>query len=235
MQQNSSIIIERRYRGPADSGNGGYSCGVLAAAINGPAEVTLKAPPPLDTQLRIEKDENGARLFHGPTEIATAEPAIVDVVPPAAPTLADAADAMTRYIKPEEHILPECFVCGPHRDEGDGLRLFTGPDGAGALAAATWTPDAEYSDDNGNVRPEIVWAALDCPGYFGLMKKGLPALLGRMSADIKHDLRSGEPYVVAGWKTGEDGRKNFAATAIYNADGEVLAVSKAIWIALKTG
>ena len=43
-----SVIIPSRFNGPPDSGNGGYSCGVLAAFIDGPARVRLHVPPPLD-------------------------------------------------------------------------------------------------------------------------------------------------------------------------------------------
>ena len=43
----STIRIERRFRGPPNSGNGGYSAGRLAAFIDGSAAVTLHMPPPL--------------------------------------------------------------------------------------------------------------------------------------------------------------------------------------------
>jgi hypothetical protein len=43
----NAVTIERRFRGPSESGQGGYSCGLLARAIDAPAaEVTLRAPPP---------------------------------------------------------------------------------------------------------------------------------------------------------------------------------------------
>ncbi|MCJ9705122.1 hypothetical protein MOV74_28970, partial [Bradyrhizobium sp. SHOUNA76] len=45
------IIIDKRYCGPPNSGNGGYVCGRLARHIPGGAEITLRAPPPLDTPL----------------------------------------------------------------------------------------------------------------------------------------------------------------------------------------
>ncbi len=49
----TSIIIDKRYCGPPNSGNGGYVCGRLARYIPGGAEVTLRAPPPLDKQLDV--------------------------------------------------------------------------------------------------------------------------------------------------------------------------------------
>ena len=50
--------IAKRYCGPPQSGNGGYSCGLLGKQIEGPSKVRLHMPPPLDTQLSIEQDAN---------------------------------------------------------------------------------------------------------------------------------------------------------------------------------
>ena len=47
----TEIIIDKRFCGPPNSGNGGYVCGRLARHIPGGAEVTLRAPPPLDKSL----------------------------------------------------------------------------------------------------------------------------------------------------------------------------------------
>ena len=53
------------------------------------------------------------------------------------------------------------------------------------LLACGWQPGADLLDDNGRVRPEIVWSALDCPGYFAAGGEALPAtLLGELSLDI---------------------------------------------------
>ena len=48
-----TMTIPRRFRGPPNSGNGGYVCGMLARQIAGAAEVTLRAPPPLETELDL--------------------------------------------------------------------------------------------------------------------------------------------------------------------------------------
>ena len=34
----ASVVIPRRFRGPPDSGQGGYSCGVLARFVEGTAK-----------------------------------------------------------------------------------------------------------------------------------------------------------------------------------------------------
>ena len=41
------VAIEKRFCGPPKSANGGYVCGLLASYIDGDAEITLLAPPPL--------------------------------------------------------------------------------------------------------------------------------------------------------------------------------------------
>ncbi len=50
------LVISRRFRGPPTSGNGGYTCGMLAAAASKPVEVRLMRPPPLDRTLEIVDD-----------------------------------------------------------------------------------------------------------------------------------------------------------------------------------
>ncbi len=62
-----------------------------------------------------------------------------------------------------------------------------------------------------DVRPELVWAALDCPSGWAVddfQREGV--LLGRMAAEIDRLPEPGEPHVVLGWRVGEDGRKRFA-------------------------
>ena len=41
MTANRHLVIGRRFRGPPESGNGGYTCGMLAAAARTPVEVQL--------------------------------------------------------------------------------------------------------------------------------------------------------------------------------------------------
>jgi hypothetical protein len=49
------VLIERRFRGPPESGQGGYSCGLVAERIEGEcATVSLRKPPPLERTLRVD-------------------------------------------------------------------------------------------------------------------------------------------------------------------------------------
>ena len=72
------MIIESRYKGPPTSGNGGWTAGTVAALIDGPAEVTLRTPPPLETPLSVRQINTSLEVY-GPdgTVVATAIPADV--------------------------------------------------------------------------------------------------------------------------------------------------------------
>src|SRR5258705_9409534 len=74
----TSVIIDKRYCGPPNSGNGGYVCGRLARHIPGGAEVTLRAPPPLDKPLDVVATDDGLwELRDCATVVATGGPASV--------------------------------------------------------------------------------------------------------------------------------------------------------------
>jgi hypothetical protein len=233
-----SFLIERRFRGPPTSANGGYAAGRLAAFVDGAAEVSLLAPPPLDTPLRVKIVENGdVELHHGERLVATASPATVDLEPIPAPGLAAAADAAGRTFPPEAHGLPTCFVCGPLRDHGDGLRIHVGPidaddTGWNGVLAAPWVPADEFGDDSGKVRSEFVWAALDCPTAYacGNPEGLISILLGRQAVRIFRRPELGEHCVVAAVARGRERRKHYAEAALFGANGETLASCRAIWI-----
>jgi len=226
-----TIVIERRFRGPEGSGNGGYTCGRAAALVGASAEVTLRLPPPLDRPLHARREEGRVLLFDGDALVAEAVPAELDLELPDPVSIPEAEAARARYAGFEQHEFPTCFVCGPDRDEREALRLFPGPVEGRDLVAAPWTPASWLADEQGLVRPEFVWAALDCPGAFavGFAQRGA-AVLGRFAARIGERPRAGEPHVVVGWPLGEDGRKLYAGTAILDATGRALAFARATWI-----
>jgi len=66
----SEITIARRFRGPEDSGNGGYTCGMVARFIEGDAEITLRKPPPLDLALEVRPIAGGVDVYDGDDLIA---------------------------------------------------------------------------------------------------------------------------------------------------------------------
>ncbi len=223
---NPTIVIPHRFRGPAESGNGGYVCGRLAAFVDAETvQVTLRQPPPLDRPLVVVYEPPRVLLGDGELLVAEAVAAELDLEAPAAVSWADAVAASAGYVGFEEHAFPECFVCGPAREPDEGLRVFAGPvAGVEGVVAAPWVAR--------EVAPEIIWAAIDCPGAFavGFSERG-ETVLGRMTAHILRLPAEGERCVSLGWPLGEDGRKLYAGTALLSEAGDLLALARQTWIA----
>jgi hypothetical protein len=218
----TEIVLDSRFRGPAESANGGFTCGVMSAFVRSHgAEVTLRRPPPLDRPLIVEQRRDGAVLFDGEQLVAEAVPAAVDVEPPRVVSVDEAREAERGYVGAEEHPFPTCFVCGPARDDGLGLR--PARVGDEAVVAATWTPV--------DVSPELIWAALDCPGAFAveLGRRGT-RVLGRLAVRITRSPARNQEHVVVGWPLASEGRKHGAGTALLDPEGRVLARGRATWI-----
>jgi hypothetical protein len=213
-----AVRIDPRFNGPPGSGNGGYTCGLVAELLGGgPAEVTLRLPPPLGRELLWD----GERLLDGDEAVAEGRSAGVEVEAPPPADFDDAAEASTRYPGFESHAFPTCYVCGPDRE--DGLRIFAAAVAGRDVVAAPWVP-REVS------RP-LVWAALDCPGAIavGWDARGV-AVLGRMAAEVLEVPRVGERCVVVARPVGEEGRKLFAATALYGEGDRLLGRAAQTWI-----
>ena len=227
------IRIASRYCGPPDSGNGGYSAGLLAAQLSGAVEVTLRSPPPLETPLQVDTSPMAVRLLEGERLVAEARPTLLELEVPEPPSFEHATELTRHYVGHRKHHFPTCFVCGPARAVGDGLRIFPGSEQPGENVAAPWTVDASLADVSGVVGPELVWAALDCVGYFAVGSPDYPvALLGRMTAEVLATPQVGEPCVVLGWSEGRDGRKLNAGTAVFGADRRLLGRARQTWIRL---
>ena len=216
------VVIARRFRGPAESGNGGYSAGLIAeAAGGGERVVTLRLPPPLEHPLHVQ---DGAATS-GDALVAEVERARVEVEAPG-PVSWEAAAAAEHPDRSSP--FPECFVCGYARGL-DALHIHAAPVSGTDVVAATWAVRED------TVGPEFVWAALDCPGAYAVMatRRGT-VVLGRLAVRIDRVPAAGERCVVVGRAIASDGRKHGAATALYTAAGELLAVGEATWIEPRT-
>ncbi len=244
------MIVERRFRGPPDSGNGGYVAGRLAALLAPhSAQVRLHLPPPLEVPLQVsdasasgaswQEAEHRLELRTRTGVLIASARAVANVsleVPPAL-TLGEAKLAAQRCGAFPVAAFRGCFVCGPDRAVGDGLRLLAGPrrlDGPDRShgVAAPWTPDLTLLRD-GRVGSEFIWAALDCPGYFACRSDGAAMVLGQMTATIHALPDAGSSCIVSGWPISQDGRKFQAGTALHSANGRLLALAHSIWIELK--
>ena len=237
-----TIRIGSRFNGPVASGNGGYSAGLAARFVGGDsAEATLRAPIPLNQTLRAHDTADGIDIMTDDAAtrilLMSLKPVHLDTPRVKSPGVEAATLAASTFRGAEDHVLPTCFVCGPARAVGDGLRIFPDwtKDPAGVdnpnmfpIVAAPWIPTADLVGAGDRIAPEFLWAALDCPGAFAIDKE--PILLGRMSATILERPRAGRPVVAIAWSKGQERRKHFAGTALFSDTGDLLAFSEQTWI-----
>jgi hypothetical protein len=233
------IVIDPRFCGPPDSANGGYFAGVVAESMSalqsGAVEVTLRQPPPLGEPMTATQQEDGVEVRHGELLVAQArlvgEDLTADLPDPMTPQQAERA-GQSYVFATSGHPFPTCFVCGPQRDPGDGLRIF--PGAAGDVVGCTWTPDNSLGDASGAVRPEFLWSALDCPAYFGALSAGAAdtsaTLLGRITALVQQRPQVGQTLVVQGWCESVKGRRSFAGAALFTGEGQLCGVARSVWV-----
>jgi hypothetical protein len=227
------LSIPGRFNGPLQSGNGGYCAGVVAGFIEGPAEVSLRRPVPLDTILDVIRDGDGSvRVLDGETLVVEGRPVPgvdADVPPPVSPS--EARRATERYRGAADGQFSRCFVCGLAREDAFGV--FAGAVEGRGLVASPWTPASWTAGANGEVLPEFVWSVLDCPTYFALYTEGeLPmSVLARLTARLDAPVIAGTEHVVIAWPIDIDGRKHHAGVAVLSPGGEPLAVGRALLIA----
>lgn len=243
----SVLVIPEAFRGPPQSGNGGYVCGRVARhlAPAATAEVTLRSPPPLDVPMAVAHGEDGVRVHLGDTLVAEGRAAELELEAPAAPDF-DAA-AACRPASPAlwegvnsliagSGVHPVCVCCGEELTADLGLRVQAAPVPGFEGVAAAWVPHSAFDDGSGQVAPEILWTALDCPGQFAFLERDGEgavrghALLGRFTVRIDAPVAIGERCVVTGWRLKEEGRKFEAGTALFGADGSLRAIARALWI-----
>jgi hypothetical protein len=192
---------------------------------------------PLNVELNLEAGDGAVQLTDGQGALvgrgAAADAGLLPE-PPGPPSLAAARAAAGRHLGLTQTIHPICFTCGTERAVGDGLRVFPGQI-AGAPqghVACVWTPDAAFAEADGKIAGEVIWAALDCPGFFAWVEKEgrHGALLGTMTGEVLSRPRAGEPCIVMAWPLVREGRKETAGVALFSADGELLARAHQVWV-----
>lgn len=227
----ATLAVPGRFNGPTGNGNGGYSAGLLAAELAGPAAVSLRSPVPLDTPLELVHSDGVVRALDGETLVAEAEPAEpLALAVPAPVSVAAAHAAAAEYAAPEDNVFSECFVCG--RARADCMRVFAGPvAGREGLVATPWTPPAWSAGEDGAARAEIVWAALDCPTYFAVYgEESVLGFLVRQQVELRAPVAVETEHVVIAWPLAVNGRKRTAGAAVLSAGGELLALGDALLV-----
>ena len=194
--------------------------------------MNLRAPVPLDEPLELVAGEGDSLLLlHGETPIAEARPLpSLELELPEPVGVEEARRASENYRAPADGMFSNCFVCGPARGE-DCFEVFAGQVEERELVATPWTPPA-WAAEEGEVRPEFVWAALDCPTYFASHLEGelTLSMLVRQRAELLGPIQAGAQHVVVAWPIAVEGRKRLAGAALLSAEGEALAVAEALLI-----
>lgn len=240
------IEVAERFCGPRTSGNGGYTCGLIAEtldrtddgiATNFAWSIKLRLPPPLNRPMRLASVAGSEyALWDADARIAEAHwQAMPELHMPRAVDAARAAAAEKSSLAGDGGRFGHCFVCGSQRGVGDGLRLFAGPVAdaspreGGRLAAALWRPHASLLD-NGRLARRFIWAALDCPGYFAVVEADEYLLLAQMTAVVHEQPPAGETLIVQSWPLPRAGRSRLAGTALFGTDGRLLARGHTRWL-----
>lgn len=231
-----SLVVDGRFNGPPRVVNGGYACGLVAQALDGVVEVSLKRPVPVETPLDLSVEDGDAVLVddHGVELARGVAVAGLEVELPGAVGIDDAAAAMSDYPAHDwgDRMFP-CFVCGPVRE--DSLGVFPGPVPDRGVVATTWTPREGAADVQ---QLELITSAvLDCTGSWGAIVHNelvTGALLARMATRVERSPAVGETYVAVGWGGPRDGRKLPAGAALYDGDGAVVAYARLLCIEPRT-
>lgn len=227
-----SLKIDKRFNGPPNSGNGGYTAGLIASKLRFNPEITLRIPPPLAQEMQLKVQADSAVLMHQDVLVAEAKVTDFQLTIPPAITFAEASEAIQKSKTYDAVLIPSCFVCGSARKRGDGLAIHPGNIGPQKVAAP-WTPYENLGDESGKVKTAFIWSALDCPGAWAIQDSTQLYLLGRMAAKEVMPIKINTSYLIMGWVLGTEGRKTWTGTAIYDEEGKVAAFAKATWISVK--
>ena len=229
----TTVRVAARFNGPSDSGNGGYAAGLIAGAIGETVKVRLMRPIPLDCDLVVTAVNESWEVRGTNDVVAVATTTVVEAAVPEAVPYVEALGVSMHFAGFATHAYPKCFVCGPEREQDDGLRIFPGRMPGTRSVAAPWMPGHTLGDREGKVRPEFVWAALDCPGYFAAVSPAV-ALLGEIAVHVDRLVHVDEPCVIMGWPIETKGRKHRVGTALFDEDGERCALAIATWIEVQS-
>ena len=101
--------------------------------------------------------------------------------------------------------------------------------GRDGTVACVWTPDDSVLDGAGLVRPEIVWAVLDCPSGWTADLVATPMVVGWMRAEVLERPEGGRECVVVARLDSVGDRALAATSALYGGDGALLAKATTRW------
>ena len=110
------------------------------------------------------------------------------------------------------------------------MRVFAGWIEERDLVAAPWVPDASLDGAMAKSGRSSCQPALDCPGFYAVSPDDRMMLLGEITVHVNRLVHVGERCTVIGWALRASGRKHGAGTAVFDEDGEVCGLARALWI-----
>jgi hypothetical protein len=234
----TTFTIPKQFCGPPGSSNGGYFCGTVASFFDYSVSIRLKAPPPLDTEMHIQRNSEQALVLAGKQVIAQVKRSDDPIEPAPFISFDSAAQCSEEGLAGSliNHPFPECFVCGPNRTSGDGMRIFTGPDKNQSLHAASWNAHPAWSSDGCEVDIPFIWSALDCPSSGPAFATSIQPdsdiayVLGTLDIRVISRPKINETYAVVCAVDEGDERLYRTRVSLYANDSTLLATGAAIWV-----
>jgi len=229
--------LEAWQEGPPGAGQGGLSSYLFSNIVGRDLNVRLHAPIPLESDLTVDKDPDGRYSATDPdrTLILSGTPAdFTSHVTPRV-TIDQAKSARRRtVVHAGIHAAPNCFSCGIDRES---MGVHPGPLDDGRFATDLTPPEWALTAQ-GTVEPYVFWAALDCTAgvYVGSTLDEQRVVTANYHVTMhRNDIEPGTFALVAfplgeGW----DGRKRWAGSAAFDADGALIAEATSLWVSLDT-
>lgn len=221
--------VPTRFEGAPGRAQGGYSAGMLHDGR--PRRAWFRSAIPLGTDLDVTTAGDTTTVRHEGTVVLESKPmdSLTDPLPSVSMDAAMAGRAWAEAAGFHD-LIASCYSCGS-RD--DTLRTHPGRVDGGEVWAAPMTYPAWTATD-GAVHSCHIWAVVDCaPGYAVAFEEAEPrfAFTGWLSVDIRSAIEPGQPAVVVATAGPWDGRKRAAKSALWTAEGELIACSESFWIA----
>lgn len=233
-----TITVPRHLRGYPGVAFGGYIAGVLAGrAAAKTVRVDFRRPTPVEVPVGLTATaDGGAALTGADGLLAVAVPDGLDLEVPEPPSWDEAFAAAEAYRAAPPEGAVDCFGCGLDRTPDTGLRQHCEVVPGRDLVATAWTAGPALADAEGNLRAELVWGALDCPGNAagrlrGRMREG--AVTASLAARLLRPVPASARLVSYAWVLSEEGRKHRVGVALATAEGDLCAVSSALWVDLR--
>ncbi|GEM30584.1 hypothetical protein NN3_15910 [Nocardia neocaledoniensis NBRC 108232] len=236
MIQSETVTVPEHIHGYPQVAFGGYVAGMLARRSGaGTVRVDFRRAVPVGTPITLSVTEPGhvALTDTDGTVLARSAPDGSSPTAPPPPSWSAAKRAVEAALASRQRPVTDCYGCGVECAPGHGLRLFPWPVPDRPVVAAAWTPDQGLADDKGELPPEIVWSALDCPGgiaawVFQDMARG--AVTAALTATTYQPVLAGAEYLSHAWAIRSEGRKFTVGVALSTREGELCAAAEALWV-----